>query len=133
MPALDELVSGRLGAAAIREVEVTDLLRRDPVVMDEQGLREFMARTDVLVTGAGGSIGSELSRQVFDLDPARLVLLDRAEGPLYDIDRELALLGGRDSGTVARGGRTRAELVTRLANVASLEAMTPDPRPRIGR
>jgi FlaA1/EpsC-like NDP-sugar epimerase len=124
VPALDELVSGRLGAAAIREVEVTDLLRRDPVVMDEPGLRSFMAGRTVLVTGAGGSIGSELSRQVFDLDPARLVLLDRAEGPLYDIDRELALVARRDSGTAARGERTRAELVTRLASVAAVEVIT---------
>ena len=83
----------------------------------------FVAGRTVLVTGAGGSIGSELARQVFDLDPARLVLLDRAEGPLYDIERELALLGGRDSGTASRGGQPRAELVTRLANVASPEAM----------
>jgi FlaA1/EpsC-like NDP-sugar epimerase len=60
VPALDELVSGRLGAAAIREVEVTDLLRRDPVVIDERGLRAFVAGRTVLVTGAGGSIGSEL-------------------------------------------------------------------------
>ena len=117
VPAIEELVSGRLGAAAIREVEVTDLLRREPVVMNEAALRRFMAGRTVLVTGAGGSIGSELSRQVFDLDPARLVLLDRAEGPLYDIERELALLAGRDSGTASRGGRSRAELVTRLANV----------------
>jgi len=123
VPALEELVSGRLGAAAIREVEVTDLLRRDPVVMNERGLRAFMAGRTVLVTGAGGSIGSELSRQLFDLDPARLVLLDRAEGPLYDIERELALLGGRDSGMASRDGHARAELVTRLANVASLEGM----------
>jgi len=123
VPAFDELVSGRLGAAAIREVEVTDLLRREPVAMNASGLRDSMAGRTILVTGAGGSIGSELSRQVFDQDPARLILLDRAEGPLYDIERELALLGGRDSGTELRGGRRRAELVTRLANVASAEAM----------
>ena len=123
VPALQELVSGRLGAAAIREVEVTDLLRREPVVLNEAALRAFLADQTVLVTGAGGSIGSELARQIFDLDPARLVLLDRAEGPLYDIERELALLGGRDSGTASRGGRTRADLVTRLANVASSEGM----------
>jgi FlaA1/EpsC-like NDP-sugar epimerase len=102
---------------------VKDLLRREPVVMNEAGLRDYVAGCTVLVTGAGGSIGSELSRQVFDLDPARLVLLDRAEGPLYDIERELALLGGRDSGTPSRSGRSRAELVTRLANVASPESM----------
>jgi len=123
VPALEELVSGRLGAAAIREVEVSDLLRREPVTIDETGLREHFDGRTVMVTGAGGSIGSELSRQVFELDPARLVLLDRAEGPLYDIERELTLLGERDSGTVARGGRDRAALVTRLANVASLESM----------
>jgi FlaA1/EpsC-like NDP-sugar epimerase len=123
VPAMDELVSGRLGAAAIREVRVEDLLRRELVEIDEGGLRDLVGGRTVLVTGAGGSIGSELSRQVFDLDPSRLVLLDRAEGALYDIDRELALLGGRDSGTATRGGRHRAALITRLANVASLESM----------
>ena len=123
VPALDELVSGRLGAAAIREVQVEDLLRREPVVIDEAALRGRLNGQTVLVTGAGGSIGSELARQVFNLDPARLVLLERAEGPLYDIERELALLSGRDSGTQARAGRPRAELVTRLANVVSPTAM----------
>lgn len=123
VPALEELVSGRLGAAAIREVEVTDLLRRDPVIMNEQALHQYMAGRTVLVTGAGGSIGSELARQLYELDPARLVLLDRAEGPLYDIERELALLGGRDSGTASRGGHHRAKLVTRLADVNSHEGM----------
>ncbi len=107
MPALEELVSGRLGAAAIREVQVDDLLRREPVVIDEPGLRDLVRDQTVLVTGAGGSIGSELARQVFDLDPAALVLLDRAEGPLYDIERELALLGERDSGSAARAGERR--------------------------
>src|SRR4051794_30948566 len=123
VPPLDELVSGRLGAAAIREVEVTDLLRRDPVVIDERRLRGFLADRTVLVTGAGGSIGSELSRQLYELDPAQLVLLDRAEGPLYDIERELALLGGRDSGTASRAGHARAELVARLADVVSADGM----------
>lgn len=123
VPAMGDLVSGRLGAAAIREVQVDDLLRRDQVVIDEPGLREFLRGKTVLVTGAGGSIGSELARQVFDLDPATLVLLDRAEGPLYDIERELTLLGDRDSGSAPRDGRGRARLVARLANVASPEAM----------
>src|SRR4051794_11209434 len=123
VPSLDELVSGRLGAAAIREVQVEDLLRREPVVIDEAALRDAVRGHTVLVTGAGGSIGSELARQVYDLDPARLVLLDRAEGALYDIDRELTLLGERDTRSAARRGEDRAELVTRLANVASLETM----------
>ena len=116
-------MSGRLDAAAIREVQVEDLLRRSPVVIDEPALRDLIGGQTVLVTGAGGSIGSELARQVYDLDPRALVLLDRAEGPLYDIDRELALLAERDSGTLARAGHHRAELATRLANVASPEPM----------
>jgi FlaA1/EpsC-like NDP-sugar epimerase len=123
VPALADLVSGRLNAAAIREVEVEDLLRRDTVQIDESGLRGLIGGRCVLVTGAGGSIGSELARQVFDLDPARLVLVDRAEGPLYDIERELDLVASRDSGTVARGSRPRPELSDRLANVASEAAM----------
>ena len=123
VPAMDELVSGRLDAVAIREVRVEDLLRREPVTIDESALRDLIGGQTVLVTGAGGSIGSELSRQIFDLDPGRLVLLDRAEGPLYDIERELSLLADRDSGTTVRAGRPRATLVTRLANVASLDTM----------
>ena len=123
VPPLGDLVTGRATEAAIREVSVDDLLRREPVTIDEAGLREAMADRTVLVTGAGGSIGSELARQVFELDPACLVLLDRAEGALYDIDRELALLSSRDSGTPVRGGRARAGLRTRLANVASFPAM----------
>src|SRR5262245_39005996 len=123
VPALADLVSGRLNAAAIREVEVEDLLRREPVQIDEPGLRELIAGRCVLVTGAGGSIGSELARQVFALDPARLVLVDRAEGPLYDIERELDLVASRDSGTVVRESRPRPALADRLANVASIDAM----------
>jgi FlaA1/EpsC-like NDP-sugar epimerase len=123
VPALADLVSGRLNAAAIREVKVEDLLRREPVRIDESGLRELIAGRCVLVTGAGGSIGSELARQVFALDPARLVLVDRAEGPLYDIERELHFAARRDSGTVAREGRPRAVIADRLANVANYTVM----------
>jgi FlaA1/EpsC-like NDP-sugar epimerase len=122
VPGLEDLVSGRMGLAAIREVRVDDLLRREPVVIDEPGLRELIHGRTVMVTGAGGSIGSELARQVFDLDPGTLVLLDRAEGALYDIERELTLLADRDSETATRT-RKRARLVTRLANVVSADSM----------
>ena len=123
LPPFEDLVTGRLSMAAIREIRVEDLLRREPVVIDEAGLRDLVERGTVVVTGAGGSIGSELSRQVFDLDPARLVLLDHAEGPLYDIDRELTLYASRDSGSAGRSGHSRAELVARLATVTSQARM----------
>jgi FlaA1/EpsC-like NDP-sugar epimerase len=123
VPPLGDLVTGRATEAAIREVSVEDLLRREPVSIDEAGLREALAGRTVLVTGAGGSIGSELARQVFELDPRCLVLLDRAEGPLYDIERELSLLSSRDSGTPVRDGKARPRLETRLANVASRPTM----------
>jgi FlaA1/EpsC-like NDP-sugar epimerase len=124
LPAFEDLVTGRLSAAALREVRVDDLLRRATVQIDEPELREMVRDGTVLVTGAGGSIGSELARQVFDLDPSCLVLLDRAEGPLYDIERELSLLAARDSGTPTRAGRARPNLKTRLANVVTPHTMT---------
>jgi FlaA1/EpsC-like NDP-sugar epimerase len=123
LPPFEDLVAGHLSIAAIREIRVEDLLRREPVSIDETGLRELVAGEAVLVTGAGGSIGMELSRQVFDQDPRRLILLDSAEGPLYEIDRELSLYATRDSGTLGRAGRRRADLVTRLASVTSQETM----------
>ncbi|MDQ6794358.1 MAG: polysaccharide biosynthesis protein, partial [Chloroflexota bacterium] len=123
LPPFEDLVAGHLSIAAIREIRVEDLLRREPVTIDETGLRELVAGEAVLVTGAGGSIGMELSRQVFDQDPRRLILLDYAEGPLYEIDRELSLYATRDSGTLGRAGRRRADLVTRLASVTSQETM----------
>ena len=122
-PSLDDVVSGRLTAAAIRQVKVEDLLRREPVVIDEQGLEALIGGSSVLVTGAGGSIGSELARQVFDLRPRRLILLDRAEGPLYDIERELSTRARRDRGAVTSSRMEVPQLVTRLANVASLVTM----------
>jgi FlaA1/EpsC-like NDP-sugar epimerase len=74
-----------------REINLTDLLNRKPRHVDISSVREMIRGKRVLVTGAGGSIGSEISRQVLDHDPARLLLLDHSELSLYEIDKELRL------------------------------------------
>ena len=79
-PGLEALLSGRARVSEIREVRLEDLLRREPVRLDPWTIREALQGRRVLVTGAGGSIGSEICRQVAALEPALLVLLDRHEG-----------------------------------------------------
>jgi FlaA1/EpsC-like NDP-sugar epimerase len=88
VPSYADLVSGRVSVSALRNVELDDLLGRDPVALDDAGLRGLIEGKCVLVTGAGGSIGSELCRQIVRFAPARLVLLDLSEFALYAIEQE---------------------------------------------
>lgn len=92
MPSYDDLLAGRLSVSSIRRVELEDLLGRDAVALDDAGLNDLLGGQCVLVTGAGGSIGSELCRQVARFAPARLVLLDVSEFALYQIDESLQQL-----------------------------------------
>jgi FlaA1/EpsC-like NDP-sugar epimerase len=88
VPALADLVSGKVSVSALRAVELDDLLGRDPVQLDDAGLHAFLDGKTVLVTGAGGSIGSELCRQVSRFAPRRIVLLENSEFALYRIAQE---------------------------------------------
>ena len=88
VPSYADLVSGKVSVSALRNVELDDLLGRDPVQLDDAGLRGLIEGRCVLVTGAGGSIGSELCRQVVRYAPRRLVLLDLSEFALYSIEQE---------------------------------------------
>ncbi len=90
LPSLHELASGRVSIGALREVDVEDLLGRPPVRLDPAGITAYLAGEVVLVTGAGGSIGSEIVRQIAPFRPARIVLLGRGENSVFHIDRELA-------------------------------------------
>ena len=90
VPGLFELLTGRTSVGALRPVEIQDLLRRDHVETSLAGLRPAIAGRVVLVTGAGGSIGSELCRQIAQLDPAALVILGRGENSIFEIQQELA-------------------------------------------
>src|SRR5947208_7759233 len=90
LPGLYELISGDLNLAGqIRPVQVEDVLGREPVEVDLANVAQYLADETVLVTGAGGSIGSELCRQIARLGPQRLVLGDQGETALFEIEREL--------------------------------------------
>jgi FlaA1/EpsC-like NDP-sugar epimerase len=88
LPAIEDLAAGRVTVSDLRPVEAEDLLGRDPVPPNTALLARIIEGKSVLVTGAGGSIGSELVRQILRQGPRRLVLLDAGEGPLYQVERE---------------------------------------------
>jgi FlaA1/EpsC-like NDP-sugar epimerase len=89
IPELYEIIEGRVEISRIRDVQIEDLLGREPVELDTESIRNELAGKTVMVTGAGGSIGSELARQVIRYAPAHLLLVERAEFALFDIDNEL--------------------------------------------
>ena len=90
LPGLYDLISGDSNLAAqIRPVQVEDILGREPVEVDFSAIAEYLRGETVLISGAGGSIGSELCRQAARAGAARLILVDQAESPLYEIEREL--------------------------------------------
>ncbi len=89
VPSFDDLLSGRISISQLRAVELDDLLGRDPVQLDTAGLHEFLAGHTVLVSGAGGSIGSELCRQIIRFRPGMLILLEASELALYNMEQEL--------------------------------------------
>ncbi len=89
MPRIDDVLSGRVQFSQIREVELDDLLGRDAVELDTEGLAHLIQNTVVLVTGAGGSIGSELCHQIARFEPSLLVLFEQSEFALYGIEQEL--------------------------------------------
>ena len=111
VPPVTDLLDGSVDANRIRRVRVEDLLRRPIVTEHAVNVEEIIRDRTVVITGGAGSIGSELARQVFAIGPRRLVLVDRAESPLYLLQRELE--------TRRAQGRGSGELRIHLANVAS--------------
>jgi FlaA1/EpsC-like NDP-sugar epimerase len=89
LPGLYELITGDVQLAQIRPVQVEDVLGREQVEVDMREVGSYLAGHTVLVTGAGGSIGAELCRQIARMGPTRLILVDNAETPLFEIEREL--------------------------------------------
>ncbi len=89
LPGIDEILNGRITLGKVRDVELKDLLRREPVQMDVQQVSQFLAGKRVLITGAGGSIGSELCRQIIKCRPALVVVLGHGENSVFGIQQEL--------------------------------------------
>jgi len=109
VPRLDALVSGNLLISQLRAVEIDDLLRREPVATDTAGMVSHLQNRRVLVTGGGGSIGSELCRQILRCHPAELVILGHGENSVFEIEQELSQLA------LKQGGGTR--IITRIADI----------------
>ena len=91
LPGLYEIIEGKVSISQLRPVDIEDLLGRDPVKLDTTSVKEYLAGKIVLITGAGGSIGSEIVRQVAKMQPKKLLLLGKGENSIYEITQELKI------------------------------------------
>ncbi|MBO7465593.1 MAG: polysaccharide biosynthesis protein [Bacteroidales bacterium] len=89
IPHVYELIEGQMKSMQIKDIQIEDLLGRDPIVLENEAISEEINGKVILVTGSAGSIGSEIVRQVMNYEPSRLVVLDMGESPVYDIQYEL--------------------------------------------
>jgi FlaA1/EpsC-like NDP-sugar epimerase len=89
LPGIHEILNGRVSVGKVREIQIEDLLRREPIQMDVQKVSALIRGQRVLVTGAGGSIGSELCRQILKYRPSELILLGHGENTVFNIQQEL--------------------------------------------
>ncbi|MHC4213189.1 MAG: polysaccharide biosynthesis protein, partial [Planctomycetota bacterium] len=89
VPSITDIASGKLRVSQIRDVDINDLLGREVVELELDLIEQFLKDKVILVTGAGGSIGSEMCRQVCNFKPKLLLLAEQAENPLFYIEREL--------------------------------------------
>lgn len=123
LPSVDELNDTADLGARLRSVEIEDLLGRDQVSLDDEMLHAFLQGKRVLVTGAGGSIGSELCRQILQFGPATLIGLDNGEFNLYQVDREAVALAG--------GGQQWVPVLGDVRDAESLEGLFERFRPQV--
>ena len=122
LPSIEELASGRVTATRIRPIEIQDLLGREPVSLDTVAIRQLVEGKVVMVTGAGGSIGGELCRQIAALNPLRLIMVEQSEGALFLIEQELS-----ESGL----GSTALPIVADILNTERMEFTFARHRPAI--
>lgn len=112
MPSIEDLASGKVSVNKIRDVEVEDLLGREPVELDMTSISKRLSGKTILVTGAGGSIGSEICRQILQFKPSKLILVGHGENSIYQIDMELK---NKTNGTI--------EIIPVIADVQDRERM----------
>jgi FlaA1/EpsC-like NDP-sugar epimerase len=92
LPGMADLINGKISVTKLRDVDILDLLGRDAVDLDIEGVSEYLKNKVVLVTGGGGSIGSELCRQIAKFEPSQLIALDIYENSVFNLDNEMKLL-----------------------------------------
>lgn len=114
VPAVDDLMSGKLSVSQIRKVDVEDLLGREAVSLDNQGLKQLIENEAVMVSGAGGSIGSELCRQILKYHPSRLICFDISEYALYQLEQELLQHSEKTQLIIVTGDVKNSQRVKRL-------------------
>jgi FlaA1/EpsC-like NDP-sugar epimerase len=122
VPAMDQLATGQLKVSQIRPVDIQDLLGRKPVEIETQSIREILVHRRIMVTGAGGSIGSELCRQIAAFEPERLLLVEQSEVQLFAIEQELIGLGF---------GRTIVPLIADIIDEPQMLAILREHRPTV--
>ncbi len=122
VPAMDQLATGQLKVSQIRPVEIQDLLGRKPVEIETGNIREILVNRRVMVTGAGGSIGSELCRQIAAFGPERLLLVEQSEVQLFAIEQELIGLGF---------GGTIVPLIADIVDEPQMRAILREHRPSV--
>jgi FlaA1/EpsC-like NDP-sugar epimerase len=113
LPMLEDLVTGKISVNQFRDVQVEDLLGREEVELDIDSISEYVTKKIVLVTGAGGSIGSEICRQVSKFNPEKLILLGHGENSIYSIEMELREIYKH----------TRIEFITEVADIQDANKM----------
>lgn len=114
VPKASDWAKGELSYNQIRKIRIEDLLERDPIKLDESNISAQVKEKTVLVTGAAGSIGSEIVRQLTRFKPAKIILVDQAETPLYDIQLELQESFGYDRFDIVIGNITRTNMMRKV-------------------
>lgn len=114
VPPVNNWINGELSFKQIKKVMIEDLLERDPIKLNTDSIRKELSGKIILITGGAGSIGSELVRQIIPFKPAKLIILDQAESPLYDIELEVAETFGIKNFETVIGDITKEERMRRV-------------------
>jgi len=123
MPGLGELIEGKVSIQALRDVDYQDLLGRPPVRLDVEGVKSYIEGRRVMITGAGGSIGSELCRQIVPFNPNEIILLDASEGDLYTIQTEIEQIFSYQKHTSVLGSVRNRDMIGKTLTKFSPEAI----------